>query len=259
MGRPNPYATESNGLKIDFPRAANERIPYFNIGYAIGPTGATTALTVINADSATFITVKFTDKKGVSASHTFKPVATLDTATLDTSSLDASSAWVLRVYAAESNLGSCSSTKENYCDTIDFPKSAQGDTVPTGLQLGFPSLIDNGSTSAGWDEDYQLASGETYELGEFVAADTLALYVSLFKQTTPTQETVPATYTTYTASATGDVVVTPIALPNTGTSQQILGLVLDIAAPGDYSAVVSFTSNDNAYPSYSFTINWSAA
>lgn len=131
MARPNQHATETNGLKlVDFSRAANERIPAFNISYVVAADASTNTVTVENADSATFITVKITDSKGVDASHTFSPVADLDSQAIDTSGLDSAGPWVLRVYGAQTGLD-CDTTKENYCITIAAPQGATGDTTPS--------------------------------------------------------------------------------------------------------------------------------
>jgi hypothetical protein len=263
MARSNPYALAKNGIKLNYPLATDETILYPNISYVVAADGSTTDVEILNDSGSTYITVKITDKKNNSVTEQFKPVSTGDTATIDTSSLDNGCGWVLRVYAGvDPSSRGCDGAELNYClEEICDPKGASGDTVPAGLQGVWPFLTDDSSTVINWDETKALQYNETYDLGAYAAGDDLALLVDLFGTDAATQDVaLPTGYKTFAFTATGDVTSsTPVTFPADNTVQQIAALVLDITAPGSYSADITFTSNDNAYEVYKFTLTWTAA
>jgi hypothetical protein len=258
--RANPHAYPKNGIKLYYPKATDEKILYPNIGYTVSADGLTTDIEILNDSSCDYITVKITDKKGVSVSEQFKPVATGDIKSIDTSTLDSSCGWVLRVHAGiDPSTKGCDGAESNYCVEICDPKGATGDTVPAGVQGVFVNLTDNGSTAVNWDELKSIAFGETYNLGAYGAGDDLQLIVDLFGSATG-QDPLKKGYKTFAFSATGDITSsTPVSFPADNTVNQISELVLDITAPGSYTADITFTSNDNAYEVYKFTLNWTAA
>lgn len=260
MGEPNPHHEIPSGLKFDIARSGRERTPYFNVGYSIDATAAVATLELINTSGSTAIRVRFTDNKNKSASHVFKSKPTGETFALDTSELDANSPWIMLVYGFErGDVSGENATDENYTQDIAAPRSASGDTVPSGLQALYPWIEDNASTSPAFTEEY-IPHGSTVALGEYSAGEDLLIQIAGYGNVAAT-DGLPAGFVATNLAITGDVVSFVNATPVTasgGTGGTILAenIALNIVGVGSFSAVFTIYSEDNGYPVYSWTFTW---
>jgi hypothetical protein len=260
--RTNLFACPQNGLQLKGVQkvAGCDYLAIF--AWAVAGSGASVSFSEVqgftNVQNVLYWNFLITDGHGKEAPAGVAGGGSLPLV-VNTTELDPSTTWTVEFSAAQGEQGICNC---KLCYSIEISagqiaNNENGTSAPTGLQVAWPYVVDNGSDTVNWDENTPVYYGKTFDLGAHTAGETLDFILELFEGVEG-PAVLPADFTSYTATATGDVssVTTIGTLPKTGTVQQLINVVLDITTAGSYSAEVTFTTNSFVYPSYKFNLVW---